>query len=89
LGDFFEKNAHKSFGQYFSEKNAPNAKKYHPNGKISSNLVTLKASFSARVTRLGEFGRLVDFFRWAVFRKLQKEAKLGDPISTEDVIVIY
>jgi hypothetical protein len=36
-----KKIAPKSFGRYFLEKNAPNAKKYHPNGEISPNLVTL------------------------------------------------
>jgi hypothetical protein len=41
LGDFFEKIALKSFGRYFSDKNAPNAKKYRPNGEILPNLVTL------------------------------------------------
>jgi hypothetical protein len=32
-----------NFGRYFSEKNAPNAKKYRPNGEISPHLVTLRA----------------------------------------------
>jgi hypothetical protein len=41
LAIFLKKNAPKSFGRYFSEKNAPNAKKYRPNGEISPNLVTL------------------------------------------------
>jgi hypothetical protein len=36
-----EKIAPKSFGQYLSEKNAPYAKKFRPNGEISPNLVTL------------------------------------------------
>jgi hypothetical protein len=40
LGDFLKKIAPKSFGRYFSEQNAPNAKKYRPNGEISPNLVT-------------------------------------------------
>jgi hypothetical protein len=30
-----------NFGRYLSEKNAPNAQKYRPNGEISPNLVTL------------------------------------------------
>jgi hypothetical protein len=30
-----------NFGRYFSEKNAPNAKTYRPNGEISPNLATL------------------------------------------------
>jgi hypothetical protein len=30
-----------NFGRYFPEKNAPNAKKYRPNGEILPNLVTL------------------------------------------------
>jgi hypothetical protein len=38
---FLKKIAPKSFGIYFSEKNAPNAKKYCPNGEILPNLVTL------------------------------------------------
>jgi hypothetical protein len=33
-----------NFGRYFSEKNAPNAKKFRPNGEISPNLVTLVMS---------------------------------------------
>jgi hypothetical protein len=41
LGNILKKIAPKSFGQYFSEKNAPSAKKYCPNGEISPNLVTL------------------------------------------------
>jgi hypothetical protein len=36
-----KKIAPKSFGQYFSEKNAPNTKKYRLNGEILPNLVTL------------------------------------------------
>jgi hypothetical protein len=41
LGDFLKTIAPKSFGQHFSEKNAPNAKNFRPNGEISPNLVTL------------------------------------------------
>jgi hypothetical protein len=36
------KNISKSFGQYFQEINAHNTNKYFPNGKILSNLATLK-----------------------------------------------
>jgi hypothetical protein len=35
LGELFEKIAPKS---YFSEKNAPNAQRYRPNGEFSPNL---------------------------------------------------
>jgi hypothetical protein len=41
LGDFLKKIAPKSFGQYFSEKNSQDAKKYRPNGEISPIPVTL------------------------------------------------
>jgi hypothetical protein len=43
LGDILQtiQIAPKSFGRYFSEKNAPNAKKIRPNGEILPNLVTL------------------------------------------------
>jgi hypothetical protein len=36
-----KKIAPKSFGRYFGEKNAPNAKKYRPKVEISPNLGTL------------------------------------------------
>jgi hypothetical protein len=36
--------APKSLWRYFEEKNAPNAKKYRPNGESSPNLVTLPGS---------------------------------------------
>jgi hypothetical protein len=49
LGDFLKKIAPNRFGQYFSEKNGPNAQKYRPNGEISPNLVTPKeATFQSR-----------------------------------------
>jgi hypothetical protein len=41
FGRFFNEIAPKPFRRYFSEKNAPNAKKYRPNGEFSPNLVTL------------------------------------------------
>jgi hypothetical protein len=34
-------------GDIFQKKNAPNAKKYRPNGEISPNLVTLLATAGA------------------------------------------
>jgi hypothetical protein len=48
FGRFFEKITPKSFGRYFSEKNAASAKKYCPNGEISPNVVTLLLCFGWR-----------------------------------------